>query len=221
MVLADSGYSDEATFQSLAQTGQEALIPPHEQPQEAKRTDPFASRCFVPDQQGQVLICPQGRELTFRRVVRCSSGSYREYRAQDCRDCPFYAECVKVKSKRGRSVQISVVADQRNGMRQKLKTAQGKALYQLRKQTVERVLAQMKANLGFSRFRLTSRAGADTEWWLICAVHNLLTYVRGAATTVNDAIERLLGRLANWATRLLPQPTRQLRLEHLPSGSLN
>jgi len=213
LALADSGYSDEATFQSLAETGQQALIPPQQQPQEAKRNDLFASRCFVPDEQRDVLICPAGRELTFRRVVRCSSGSYRVYTAQNCRDCSFYGQCVKVKSKRGRSVQISVVAAQREGMRQKLKTAEGKALYKLRQQTAERVIAQLKGNLGFNRFGLAGVGGAGAEWWLICAVHNLLTYLRGVAAAANKVVRHLLGRLADRTMRPFRWHIRHLRLE--------
>jgi Transposase DDE domain len=212
MVLADSGYSDEATFQALTECEQEALIPLQENPQEAKRTDPFASRHFVADKQRDSLICPQGRELTFRRVVRCSSGHYRVYTAQDCRDCPFYAECVKVKSKRGRSVQISVVAQQREGMRQKLKMAQGKALFDLRKQTVERVLARLKVNLGFSRFRLPGLTGAGTEWWLICAAHNVLTYARAALAAITH---RFLSAPRAPATRSAASPPLSLLLRTL------
>lgn len=200
VVLADTGYSDEGTFKSLTESGQEAVIPPKEQPQEAKRNDLFASRCFLPEERRDVLICPAGRELTFRRVVECSSGSYRVYTAPNCRDCSFYAECVKVQSKRGRSVQVSVVAAEREGMRQKLKTPEGKALYQLRQQTVERVISRLKVGLGLDRFGLAGVGGAGAEWWLVCAAHNLLTYLRKGAAVANKAARRLFGRLASPVT---------------------
>jgi len=205
VVLADTGYSDEETFKWLAENGQEALIPPKEQPQEAKRDDLFASKCFLPDEGRGVLICPAGRELTLSRVVRCSSGSYQVYTAGDCRDCSFYAECVRG-GKPSRSVQVSVVAAEREGMRQKLKTPGGKALYQLRQQTVERVLAQLKANLRFNRFLLAGLEGAGAEWWLLCAVHNLLAYVRKGAAAANQAVRSLFGRLANRIPHLFSWP---------------
>jgi len=200
VALADTGYSDEGTFKALAESGQEALIPPQEQSQEAKRNDLFASRCFLPAEGKDVLICPAGQELTFRRIVRCSSGHYRVYTAANCRDCSFYADCVKVKSKRGRSVQVSVVAAARERMRQKLKTPEGKALYGLRQQTVERVISRLKVGLGLDRFGLAGVGGAGAEWWLVCAAHNLLTYRRAAPPAANRAVGHLLDRLANPAT---------------------
>jgi len=202
VALADTGYSDEGTFKSLTESGQEALIPPKQQPQEAKRNDLFASRCFLPDDRRDVLICPAGQELTFRRVVECSSGSYRVYTAADCRGCSFYAECVKVESKRGRSVQVSVVAAEREGMRQKLKTPEGKALYQLRQQTVERVIGRVKVGFKLDRFLLEGMVGAGAEWWLVCSAHNLLTYLRAAGAAANRAVRRPFVRLAARITSL-------------------
>jgi len=195
LALADTGYSDEGTFKSLTESGQAALIPPREQPQQANRKDLFASRCFLPQGQRDVLICPAGRELTFRRIVHCSSGNYRVYTAQDCRDCSFFGDCVKVKSKRARSVQVSVVAATREMMRQKLKTPQGKALYRLRQQTVERVIGRVKVGLGLDRFVLAGVGGAAVEWWLVCAAHNLLTYLQAAAAAANKAVRHLFARL--------------------------
>ena len=46
---------------------------------------------------------------------------------------------------------MSVVEPQRKQMREKLKSAEGKRLYALRKQTVEPVFGRIKSNLGLSR----------------------------------------------------------------------
>jgi transposase len=80
--LSDTGYCDEETFNFLADSGQEALIPPQEQ--DRKSNDLFASKCFVREANRDVLICPAGRELRFRRTVSYSSGHYRVYTAGDC-----------------------------------------------------------------------------------------------------------------------------------------
>mgnify|MGYP001209285519 CR=1 FL=1 len=197
VALADSGYSDEGTFQWLEETGQEALLPPQEHPQEAKRTDLFASRCFDHDAARDVLICPAGQELTFRRVIRGSSGSYRIYTAHNCRSCSFYAECVKVKSKRGRSVWISIVAGAREKMRQKLKTPAGRALYRLRQQLAEPVFGNFKSNLRFSRFGLAGKSGAGAELWLQCAAQNLKIYLRHTAAPAEKAASRFFIRVVD------------------------
>jgi transposase len=191
VAVADTGYSDEGTFQWLEQTKQGALLPPKEQPQKARSNDLFSSKCFLADEGEDALICPAGRRLTFRRVVKCSSGKYRVYTAQNCRDCSFYVQYVPVKGKRGRSVQISVVEGQKEQMRQKLKSAAGKALWRLRQETVERVLGNVKANLRFGRFGLAGKGGAGGELRLVCTAHNLLLYLRTAACA-----SRAIGRLA-------------------------
>jgi transposase len=214
VALADSGYSDEGTFQWLEDTGQEALLPPHEHPQEAKRKDLFASRCFFHDEARDVLICPAGKELTFRRVTRGSSGSYRIYTAVNCRSCSFYAECVKVKSKRGRSIWVSVVARAREKMRQKLKTPVGKALYQLRQQTVEPIFGNFKANLRFSRFGLAGKNGAGAELWLLCTAHNLKIYLRNTASAPKRGSSQFFIRGINQILRSLRHIYLYLCYEH-------
>ena len=198
VMLADTGYSSEGTFAALRERGQGALMPPQGARGERERQDLFASRCFLPEgREGKdegVLICPAGRELTFRRLAKRRSGQYRIYTAQgkDCRACSFYGECVKAKGKRGRSVEVSVVAAVREAMRQRLQTPEGKALYKLRQQLVERVLAQLKSNHGLNRFLLPDLAGARAEFWLACIAHNGLVYARQVLRAANSAAGGLL-----------------------------
>lgn len=188
VALADTGYSDEGTYKYLAESGQDALIPPKEQPQEKKRNDLFASKCFLKADGKDALICPAGRELTFRRVVRNHSGEYREYSAGNCRDCSFYGECVKCQEKAGRLVQVSVVAEQRAAMRDRLKTVEGEELYAVRQQTAERDFANIKWNMGLDRFMTSGKDGAKSEFWLACMAHNLMIYVRKAARAREIAV---------------------------------
>ena len=47
-------------------------------------------------------------------------------------------------------------------------------LYSKRSQTIEPVFGNIKANLGYRRFSRRSLPAANSEWRLICTVHNLL-----------------------------------------------
>src|SRR6267378_859898 len=58
-------------------------------------------------------------------------------------------------------------------MAHRLKTEPGKALYKLRKQTVEPVFGIIKEVMGFRRFLLRGRAKVGLEWTLVCVSHNL------------------------------------------------
>jgi len=62
----------------------------------------------------------------------------------------------------------------RNEMRRRLSSPQGKALYKLRKQTVEPVIGQIKGARGFRRFLCRSLDAVQAEWSLVCTAHNLL-----------------------------------------------
>jgi hypothetical protein len=55
----------------------------------------------------------------------------------------------------------------------RLKTQAGKALYKLRKQTVEPVFGIIKEVMGFRRFLLRGRETVALEWLLGCVSYNL------------------------------------------------
>jgi hypothetical protein len=58
-------------------------------------------------------------------------------------------------------------------MAHRLKSEPGKALYRLRKQTVEPVFGIIKEVMGFRRFLLRGRVKVGLEWTLVCVSYNL------------------------------------------------
>jgi hypothetical protein len=58
-------------------------------------------------------------------------------------------------------------------MRHRLSTAEGKAVYKLRKQTVEPVFGIIKNVLGFRRFSLRGKEKVSLEWTLVCLAWNM------------------------------------------------
>ncbi len=69
-------------------------------------------------------------------------------------------------------------ADARTRMAHKLTAPAGRAIYALRKSTVEPVFGQMKEVRGFRRFSLRGIAAAAAEWDLVCLTHNLIKLFR-------------------------------------------
>jgi transposase len=63
-------------------------------------------------------------------------------------------------------------------MEHRLRTEEGARAYALRSQTVEPVFGIIKASLGFRRFSRRGLAACQSEWNLVCAVHNLLKMFR-------------------------------------------
>lgn len=62
----------------------------------------------------------------------------------------------------------------RNEMRRRLMTPEGKERYKKRKQTVEPVFGQIKAARGFRQFLRRGLRNVESEWAMLCTVHNLL-----------------------------------------------
>lgn len=64
-------------------------------------------------------------------------------------------------------------ADHKTKMLYKLRTQAGKAIYKLRKSTVEPVLGIIKELMGFRQFSLRGLIAAAGEWNLVCLAYNL------------------------------------------------
>jgi transposase len=168
--LADSGYCDESSLSWTEESNHNVLMPPLENPHEAKRTDLFASKCFAYDEKRDVLICPAGKELVCNKQYKQSTGTYKQYTGKSCIQCSFRKECAGKKSRR---IRVSVVEHIRKQMRENLSSSEGKELYSLRKETVEPVFGQMKRNRGFTRLLLDGYKGALAEVTLMCLIHNI------------------------------------------------
>src|ERR1017187_4158689 len=65
-------------------------------------------------------------------------------------------------------------ASPKEAMRHKLRTADGRAVYKMRKAIVEPVFGQIKEQRGFRRFSLRGKLNVSHEWKLVCSVSNLL-----------------------------------------------
>src|ERR1035437_8133493 len=69
----------------------------------------------------------------------------------------------------------------RNEMRERLASPEGKAIYKLRKQTVEPVFGQIKSARSFRQFLRRGLPAVEAEWSLLCTVHNLLKLQKALA----------------------------------------
>ena len=70
----------------------------------------------------------------------------------------------------------------RNAMRERLATPEGKAVYKLRKQTVEPVFGQIKEARGLRQFLRRGLTAVESEWTMACTVHNLLKLQKAGRT---------------------------------------
>jgi len=207
--LADSGYQDEETLKWIEQSKHDVLMPIMEQPREAKRTDLFASKCFIYDDERDVVICPAGRDMVFGGKYKLSSSAYKRYAATGCKSCTLHEQCCGKKA--NRRINVSVVSRVRQQIRDRLQTQEGRELYSLRKQTVEPVFGQMKTNRGFGRLLLHGYAGALAETALMCLIHNILKCA--SDTDAREYLARIRRRIASAATLCVPLAASANRLK--------
>ena len=67
-------------------------------------------------------------------------------------------------------------------MTHKTHSPHGRAVYRLRKSTVEPVFGQAKEARGFRRFHLRGLSSVTAEWSFVCTAHNILKLFRSGAT---------------------------------------
>ena len=147
------------------------------------------------DDERDVLVCPAGRDLSFRGEYQYGSGRYRLYCAHGCASCSFRDRCVK--SGRGsRRISVSCNERFRHRMREKMAREGCKLLYSLRSRIIEPVFGQTKHDRGFRKFMLRGNNGATAEMSLVLLVHNLRKCLNKAlfpafSTRIDAAFESL------------------------------
>jgi hypothetical protein len=80
---------------------------------------------------------------------------------------------VKDLEKQEEPAELADGAKEKEEMKRRLKTAEGKAVYKKRKETVEPVFGIIKQALGFRQFLLRGLEKVNLEWGIVCLGYNL------------------------------------------------
>ena len=179
VVTADSNYSSIDGLTKLeAKKYIDAYIPDakYQAQKNGNLTDedsPFHKKHFVYNPEKDAYVCPNGKELTFKRRKFDKGGSSPAsvYGCNDCRSCKYFGICTK--SRTGREIRAYDNIELLYEMRKKLDTADGKAIYKRRQAIVEPVFANIKHNLRFREFLLRGLKKVKAEFTLMAIVHNI------------------------------------------------
>ncbi|MCH8114206.1 MAG: IS1182 family transposase, partial [Chloroflexi bacterium] len=184
VTLADAGYHSGPNLASCAMAGHRVLMP---EAQASKRKDPYHRTNFIHLEDQDAYLCPEGQLLSFKGLQDRPEKGYlaRRYRAEAkvCAACPAFGECTK--SVRGRVMYVTPDESLLREHRALMESEKARALYRMRKQTVEPVFGIVKEQMGARRFLLRGLANVNAEWSLLAAAFNL----------------RSLGKI--WSKRLL------------------
>lgn len=198
-ILADSGYPDKGTFPQMEDEPLSEFYVPDKTMQSSK-DDRFSKWNFDYNEKKDVYICPNGNELSLVRTGTDSKGyNYNIYQANNCECCKYTKQCRKGKKnskpKGGRTISIYEEDEGIKRMRKKLRSEEGKEIYQRRMATVEPVHGDMQKNRGFIQFVLRGIKKVKVEYKFLAIAHNIRKIVRHRA----DALKKLFGKAPNTA----------------------
>ena len=144
-------------------------------PQKILQSKSRFERCdFIYHADEDYYECPVGEKLLFKRNYRHGKWKGRLYQAQHCRQCFYQTQCLSPNNKSGfKNLTREYRENLAEGMRHKLSTEVAHERLVIRRSTVEPVLGNLKANLGFRRFRLRGLSNVGAEFNLMCIAHNL------------------------------------------------
>ena len=124
---------------------------------------------YVYDEYYDCYLCPENKILTYSTTNR---DGYREYKSKGCGNCPCLEKCtkskdhIKVITRHIWEDYIEQCEDVRHG-------TGNKAIYNLRKETIERIFASAKEEHGFRYTRQRGKAQMNVKAALTFACMNL------------------------------------------------
>lgn len=172
ILLSDAGYFSYDNLELLNQIGTDAYIPDNFfKVEERGKSKNFRKSMFRFDEENDCYYCPAGITVPFKRVQkRDDKPDLKQYICDNCSICVLKNACTKAEKRIiSRDPREHLMED----MRKKLRTDEGKELYQERMSTVEPVFGQMKQNRGFTEFLLRGKEKSKAEFIMMCIVHNI------------------------------------------------
>jgi len=196
--LADSGYGGGADLQAAAHQGMEVLVPPVQG--SADNNNPYATTHFQYDPDRRTVTCPQNRLLDQEGQTAKNGQRVERFRCHH-RDCPVRSLCTR--DAKGRQIEVWPHTPLVQAMRARLQEPAALALYQKRREIIERRFAQIKQHDGFRRWTVWGLESVRTQWKLLCATLNLRVLykkwqegLRGVKLAAQAALELNTWRLA-------------------------
>lgn len=192
-LLADTGYFSEGSLAAAALSKMDAFIPDNK----FRKRDPrFETKDrhvpgreqkilhadFRYEEEQDVVICPEGRELKPSKAKprEVNKIIYKRYHGKEtvCRECPRKASCLGSAKTRYRLFHIAVgeQADSRElikSMMEKIDTPAARQIYSKRMGIVEPVFANIRIHKGLDRFTLRGERKVNIQWLLYCILHNI------------------------------------------------
>ena len=167
-VTADAGYKTPYICKQILDDHRVPVLP-YKRPMGKKEY--FKPYEYVYDEYYDCIICPNDQILHYSTINR---DGYREYKSNPeiCVHCPKREQCTQSKNSQ-KTVTRHVWADYLDTAEDFRYTPQGKAIYQKRAETIERVFADAKEKHGLRYTTLRGKAKVTMQALLTFACMNL------------------------------------------------
>lgn len=168
MIVADGGYRTPAIAHELLEDGIEPLFP-YKRPMTKKGF--FQKYEYVYDEYYDCYICPEDHILSYSTTNR---EGYKEYKScgQVCAECPCLKQCTDSKE-HVKVVTRHVWEEYMEKAEENRYTIGNKQIYELRKETIERIFGTAKEQHGFRYTQYIGKARMEMKAGLTFAVMNL------------------------------------------------
>lgn len=182
-ILADAGYSSGENYAWLEQQNIKSYIPPH-------GTYKGGPEGFQYIQEGNYWLCPQDRQVTFRKQ-NIEKGTLKDYyftKRSDCKDCPMKSQCIG----KSHEKKISITAYRAEYERNNARLKNNKRHKAKRMSTVEPVFGTLINFLGMSRVNTRGITQANKCMLMAATCYNLkklLKYSRTLQKTRSQVLE--------------------------------
>jgi transposase len=175
MRARDERFNDNAKYR-------QAPDPLHDKRPVKKASALYGPQDFRFDRDAHTCVCPAGQAL-YANGRECKIGGYIaiKFRGSEgaCGPCTQRDQCLRTPDKtRTRQVaffigKLPAKNAHTERMKQRIDSAQGRALYGRRFATVEPVFANLRHNKQLNRFTLRGQVKVDGQWKLFALVHNI------------------------------------------------
>lgn len=177
----DNGYHSGANLEVFDGSPVEAYIATDREDKPAREALADSDRRLVKadfhyDERSDRFTCPAGQALVLERVSRDGHRFYRGEKAT-CLNCVYRPRCCRSKKGEPRRIGCDDKEALRRHMSERMATEEGQAVYEQRKVIVEPVFGQIKTG-GFRGFSVRGKQRVESEFSLVCTVHNLKKILR-------------------------------------------
>ena len=172
---ADSGYHSIDNLEELSQRQIDGYIDDPNKGKLGNEEHKFDKANFSYDQERDVYICTDEKELIFKKEGLKGGRRVRVYQCSDCPGCQDKQQCT---SSSYRRIERLEGEDLVEANRARILSEEGKKRYKKRMYTVEPVFGHLKFNLGYRHFLLRGIGRVKGEFNLMCIGYNLKKIAR-------------------------------------------